>query len=157
MESKTVSAQYLAGFVDGEGCIYIHTNWGSRQYRKRPRIVARLTITNTHLPTLLAIHKEWGGRIHKRDVKKHYGRGKDSYQLDWNSHVSVLAVLKAIQPFAIAKKEQIDLFLTEYVPTMMETGRTYHLSESDYTKRLEVKEKLSTLKRVEFKHSELAN
>lgn len=64
---------YLAGLIDGEGhisCI------GVRRERSSQR---RLTITNTHLPTLVWVAERFGGRIYSPG--KHYGpRTKISFQ-----------------------------------------------------------------------------
>jgi len=156
-----ITAQYLAGFVDGEGCIYVRTcNYRTKGLAKlankivrSKRVKARLTIVNVHLPTLQLIAEQWGGKIYARIHGKYYeGRKiRQSWQLNWDKQEELLKVLVAIQPYLIQKRPQVDYFLSEWVPTMRDIrGGGYHLTDEEYNKRLEVGTKLKELKHEEF-------
>lgn len=148
-----ISAQYLAGFFDGEGCIAFRV--GRRvcvDGSKTARISAACSITHTHLPTLKAISNKWGGHIYVHK-SKYYDMEKvrQGYMLHWQTQKSVVEVLLAIQPYVVTKKDQVDFFLAEYVPTMKDNiGRKYRLTKEQTAKRFEVREKLSAMKAVEF-------
>lgn len=59
-----VSLEYIAGFIDGEGYIGIHSN-GRGSYK------TEISMTNTNLLVLLEIQKVVGGKIYSRDKKGH--------------------------------------------------------------------------------------
>jgi len=147
-----ISAQYLAGFFDGEGCVHIHSAIRKGGQHRR-RYKARVTITNTHLPTLQAIASQHGGKVYARIHGEYYeGRNiRQSWNLNWDVQEAVVRVLKAMQPYLIQKKAQVDYFLTEYTPTMKDRKGAYHLSDAEYAKRAEIHTKLQELKKEEFK------
>jgi hypothetical protein len=119
------------------------------------RIAAACTITHTHLPTLKAIQLTWGGNLYIGDMDcpslKEMANVRQQYILTWARQEEVVNMLKAVQPYSITKRDQIDLFLEEYIPTMMHEGRGYFMTQAQRDKRVQVKERLAALKAVEFK------
>lgn len=87
---------YIAGLVDGEGCI------GFTQVGQYKTWAVRVTITNTNLSILEWVQSIFGGRIQSFHGKKEW---KVGYHLDirWDSAV---AFLEAIEPWLRIKKEQ---------------------------------------------------
>lgn len=86
---------YIAGFFDGEGCIFPHIPDGA----------IHLNISNTKPQTLYEIQKRLGGKI------RHYRRTdrpeeKTVYQWGVYNQKGCLNVLKRLYPYLILKKEQ---------------------------------------------------
>jgi hypothetical protein len=91
-----LSAEYCAGFFDGEGSVY-----AARRRKKSPIVI--VCIGNTH-KGILEKHKEkWGGSIHRR--VKHNG-WQDQYQWVLSTRMAK-PYLEAILPFVVIKKEVI--------------------------------------------------
>lgn len=61
-----ISLEYLAGLVDGEGCIRLHPS-NKGKYRK---YYPRLQVTNTYRPILDMLVDQFGGAIHSSLNKK---------------------------------------------------------------------------------------
>jgi hypothetical protein len=143
-----ISAEYMAGLFDGEGCLYVHEVHTKRKHGTIHHMMARAVISSTYLPLLIAVREKWGGSVHP-DTQASGKR--QSWRLDFNSHEELLGLLRAIQPYVIIKKDQIDFFLAEFAPTMR-AGRGKHLplSPEQHAKRAEVKAKLQELKKVDF-------
>ena len=103
---KTISsldAAYLAGIVDGEGCIMVLDRTATRKNSTRPTI--SLTIGNTYLPLLQWIASVTGcGSIESYSSVTPYGNpGKDAHTWRLTS-ISAACVLKQIKPFLLEKR-----------------------------------------------------
>jgi LAGLIDADG endonuclease len=142
-----ITAQWLAGFVDGEGCLTIHTSMRGRKSRSRTQ--GRLSIANTHLPTLMAIQSKWGGKLQSKKYRNSY-TAKQAYELMWYNQEDLVRVITAIHPYVVVKRDQFDLFVSHYLPTVIYASRTYHLSSEDYEKRRMVKVALEELKQKNY-------
>jgi hypothetical protein len=95
---------YLAGFIDGEGCIGIVTQRRSR-HPDRPNYVLRLTVSNTNPLPLRKFQAAHGGSLHL-DMKQ---RGKDLWKPSgvWCLSDDRCATLLAqLLPYLIVKREQ---------------------------------------------------
>lgn len=98
---------YVAGFVDGEGCISIVKR---KPYRscKSTTYALSFMITNTNLNVLKYIQSLLGvGTIIKKDTTK-YPKWKSCYNYQVCSE-QALEVLKVIEPHLVLKKEQAQL------------------------------------------------
>lgn len=135
-----VSSEYLAGFFDGEGCIDIATR-GS----KHKQLYLRLAVSQTNLQVLSDIQEEFGGGIYT--IKKRADHHKQAWVLVWTTKTA-LDVLKRIYPYLKVKRSQAQLVLEEWKPLIrLEHSVGNPLTETDTAKRLEVKQKLSSLKK----------
>lgn len=83
-----LSKEYIAGFVDGEGCISTNGR-GSGGY-------LTVTIANSHLGVLETIQQEYGGSISQRK--------SGSYTLTMSTQFAY-RFLVAISPYLIVKKD----------------------------------------------------
>jgi hypothetical protein len=143
-----ISAEYLSGIFDGEGCLYIFEARTKRKHGVITNMHARAVISSTYLPLLTAIRADWGGSLHPDTQASGL---RQSYRLDFTSHDELLRLLRAVQPHAVIKKAQIDLFLAEFAPTMR-SGQRKHLplTVEQHAKRREIKSKLQELKKENF-------
>ena len=94
---------WLAGFVDGEGCLGVYN------YTHSPS--CRITISNTNLETILYIKKYLGGRKRERRLSSAGEKRKPVYQLCFTGK-DAQAILKLIYPYLITKHEQAKLLLS---------------------------------------------
>lgn len=99
---------YIAGIVDGEGCIRLH----KRTKRKYVSYVPELTISNTSKALIEYLAETMGGCYHprKRNNPKH------SPTWDWQAptnFVAIADILSNILPYLIVKHTQC-LKLLEY-------------------------------------------
>jgi len=141
----SLSPMYLAGLFDGEGCLYVFEISCKRKHGVIKQMMARVMISNSHLPVLEIIQAQWGGRIHELASKP---KKLANYRLDICSQDPILKILTDMQPYLLIKKDQVDLFMVDYAPTMRGSGKYLPLTPEQHAKRREVKEKLSALKRI---------
>lgn len=99
-----LSAEYIAGFFDGEGCVdirYRTTHGGKYQ-----RFELRLTISQVFRLPLDKIVEQWGGSVSpRRSGKIHY------YVV---SGKQANALLKAMRPHLLVKADEADIALSFY-------------------------------------------
>jgi len=99
---------WMAGIVDGEGCLTI-----SKQIRKgrpSPAFRVMITISNTDLRLLAPFKEKWGGGIYHSIDSRVHKRWKDA----WTWHCpqrSEIAFLSAIMPHLRGKKRQAEVIL----------------------------------------------
>lgn len=99
-----IGKEYLAGFFDGEGCIYLGTTTASGTSKKYPHLIVTLSQSGDGGKTLLLnIQNHYGGRFSKS--KKYKDSHKDAYQLRWTGKKAIL-FLDQIPPFLVIKKEK---------------------------------------------------
>jgi|SRR5579859_1836963 len=134
-----LTPQWLAGFFDGEG--YIGVAWN----KTRKTFYPRLTIANTHLPTLELIQKQFGGSLHRS-----YGNKKSKsymcYSLHWG-HKSVRELLEKIAPYLVVKKEQVDAILQQW---NWDKPQWTNLTEFERDQRVQLASTLQELKRKRY-------
>lgn len=123
-----LTLQWLAGFVDGEGCITLYGR------HKNPRLI----VTNTYLPILKAIQAQYGGSVHSTGAKT----PRKCFVIAWQCKQAI-ALLKQLTPFLMVKKAQADLAIMGY-ETYKRDGRK--LSDDILTKRAQVQFQLTELK-----------
>jgi hypothetical protein len=121
VSSAEISAEYLAGFVDGEGHLGIERinngklkeyrrspNHPSRWYNRSPEHTVRVQVSNTNLDGLKAIQRNFGGSL--TVMKSHRPRNKQAYKLTWNSRAAE-RILQLVGPYLVLKRQQYLLLL----------------------------------------------
>jgi len=102
---KSTEWAYIAGLLDGEGCISI---WENRSRHKAGSHVLELCITNTHYPTIVWLRKKAGGYI-KTQCKQNV-KWKDCYRWVLNHRQAAWAIRSCL-PFLVTKKGQARIAL----------------------------------------------
>lgn len=107
---ERLSLEYIAGFVDGEGCISIHENraWLAESANGRPRIVMQVAIANCNRAILEQIQKQHGGAICTTTQKN--PNAKKGYSLRLSEQAGC-RFLKKILPYLRIKHKQARLML----------------------------------------------
>lgn len=114
MDKQLTAAQaaYVAGALDGEGCITIR--------REAPRVAAGrvspqfqfiVKLTNTHKPWIDMLHEWLGGNVHQIN-----GLGARNRKVCWDLRLrasEVQAVLPQLMPYLVIKRRQAEL-MTRY-------------------------------------------
>ncbi len=94
---------YLAGLIDGEGCIYVQTYFG-RQPGKKYCLYLELSMCSEL--TIRWVQKNFGGNYR---AAKPYGKRK-RVQYHWRvSNERAIAILKHVYPYLVTKKRQAAL------------------------------------------------
>ena len=100
-----VSAAYLAGFIDAEGCLMIPKATGANG---RSHYHARISVGNTDRSVLEEIRAQFGG------IMTNHPPGKVgwsyAYQLIWTDGM-VESLLNAVMPYLLAKRPQATIML----------------------------------------------
>lgn len=142
-----LSIEYIAGFVDGEGCIYA-------QVRPNQRLDTKLIITNTDLSVLKDIQEFFGcGTIRLKSRGSTDRARKTCYLYEvWAQEAA--DVITKLLPYLRQKKPQAELILElrEYCLSRKNyaIGRsgTVPLSEEEKEKRAVYVNKIKELKRA---------
>ena len=103
-----VSAEYLAGIIDGEGTIRIN------EVRMKAQCRAAVThlvvfVTNTHLGLLKELEASFGGGISLAGAKiPKSPKWKRCYKLSWNSGKAI-QIVATVYPHLIVKRAQAEM------------------------------------------------
>jgi hypothetical protein len=100
---------YLAGILDGEGCIYLKKN------KPHGSIIGAIEIANTSNELATWIMSRFGGKIY---FKKSYpGNSKPCYTIRWNGREAG-SLLPNLLPYIVIKKRKAELLsaLTSITP-----------------------------------------
>jgi hypothetical protein len=113
---------YVAGFVDGEGCIsaYVFND----RFDSRPHFFTRIAVSNVNEDVLHYCREVLGsGKVRpvKRNMTKpSQANSKDTFALIICKRSEVKTALKIIRPYLIVKREVADLVL-ELISTKTQT------------------------------------
>ena len=127
---------WLAGFVDGEGCVCIT--------KDAPRHELVLRICNTNRESILEAARIGGGKI-ETYVSQQNPRNKPAYSVRWGNH-KALALLKLLRPLLRIKGPQVDVAI-EFMTAMPHVGRVgpLRLTVEEIMKREEMRLKMRAL------------
>jgi hypothetical protein len=101
-QAVALSLAYIAGFVDGEGCI------GTTRSGQHRLLIPRIMVVNTDRRVLDALQRQFGGDVAAR--KQQIAGWKPLIQ--WRiCNGNALVFLRAIRPFLVLKADQADVLL----------------------------------------------
>lgn len=101
---KRLPTKYLAGLIDGEGCIDINVSYGKYI---RPRI--RIALAEPSKFILDMIQNTYGGHIYKREVNN--SSWSNSYSWELCSYGNVCMFLRNIASQLYIKRQQAEFIL----------------------------------------------
>lgn len=107
-EWTKVQLAYMAGLIDGEGCISFHF---IRPSNGNMSFTSDFTINNTDKTMMRWVYNIFGGRW----CPERWGllATRQIYRIHFN-HEQALPILSAVLPYIVAKKRQIEIVL-EYL------------------------------------------
>ncbi|MGD9643968.1 MAG: LAGLIDADG family homing endonuclease [Elusimicrobiales bacterium] len=142
-----VELGWLAGLIDGEGCITL------TRAHQRDSIRPILQITNTSLPLLEKAQRlieELSGK--RPNIKIQSNRGKFGYRtcyiIQIRRHATIASVLRALTPHMVAKREQTELVLAFVESRMSAPRRVMRGRRGGYYKQWYSEVELELLERV---------
>jgi hypothetical protein len=141
---KRVSWKYLAGLIDGEGCIDLATTKVSEQFYIQPRL--RIGMANSALFLLEMNQLNFGGHLSSRESTNDKWQSSTTWAL--SGYKATCPVLRNVVNHLILKKEQARLCL------WMETNLKGTRLEQD--KLNAVREEFKLMKRDPHRLSEKA-
>ena len=134
MPATEVELAYLAGIVDGEGCIT--GRLGITDKRRSPNLGVRFLISNTDQRLVQWVRDKWGGRIYAH--KRHNARWKTAFQ--WEVTLGQAApILRSILPYLLLKRRQAEIALELHslsIPALV--GRKKGVPPHNIRRRLEL-------------------
>ena len=102
---------YLAGLIDGEGCLSAWKYWNAKRTDCAPyhQFSCRVSITNTSLYLMKWLVEHFGGGFlcKRESTEKH----KASYEWRPKGQANTKRLLLAITPYLVIKKDQAKLLL----------------------------------------------
>ena len=137
-----ITSAYLAGFVDGEGCVRINRHkcgWTKLGYRFEPY----LDITNTDKQQLLDIQRTLSaGTV--RAKKMYHSNRKQGYV--WTVYGNTAsAILQKLLPFLRIKRRQAELLISYANTFCLDSRVGKRLSTKDRMKQLRIYTKVRKL------------
>lgn len=133
---KILELPYLAGIVDGEGSVVLQKPQSQPQWQRF------VTISNAYLPLLMAIEKQFGGKVSK--LKRNNFSTKSCFQWQLTKKEDIVKFLEPLIPYLMEKKEQAEVMLAvcrlpharnkEFVTTAIEraAARVKELKHFDF-------------------------
>jgi len=115
-----VNLSYVAGFVDGEGCIGFA--------KCRSSIYPRVFVTNTNKEILEEFQDQFGGDINQLSMRKDGWKQGWSWRLSWSKAVDFL---DAISPWLRIKADQVDTVFA-WDAIRLGRGKTTELKRKEY-------------------------
>jgi len=104
---------YLAGFIDGDGCLTVHKQKRSRKDQNFTYYFrVNMQVANRHLGVLQWMQKvtKCPGSLYKRNLNRKNPSWSDAWSLRWNSK-QMYTILKQIRPYMIMKGRHADLIM----------------------------------------------
>jgi hypothetical protein len=131
---------YMAGIIDGEGCLSIELQAANKSCRKVDYYIPRMSVINTSYPLIEWLTKNFGGKHH---IRKKEAKHKLIYV--WNIFGQHLEdVVKAILPYMIIKADAAKIIL-EYRATV---GDEWNISQETHTQRKAIYWKMRSVNKV---------
>lgn len=123
-----LTAEYIAGLVDGEGCI-------TAFYREGADLRKEITISISHVPVLEAVVEFFGfGRVRNKG-------GVPAYEV--NATRDVIVFLSTLLPYLVVKDPQARLMLELCGFTSGDRGR--HYTPEEHLHRMELADQIRAL------------
>jgi hypothetical protein len=122
---------YLAGIIDGEGCVGIEVLHADGKSRLRDYYSSRLCIINTNLEMLQWVQRNFGGTIQTKLTKA-------TNKLCYRWHIfgrNLVATLQGVLPYLIIKRKQAETVL-EYRSKIVPENNARVSPEEDERRRL---------------------
>lgn len=134
---------YLAGLIDGEGCLSIY-RLTNRTCKRGYTFAGRITVTNTDLDTLVELRELWGiGRVRARTLQP---KRKPSYSWEFSPR-EIKVFLPKIMPYLHIKQRQAKLLMSFLNTQVWGRQRGFSLTDKQYDDRAKMVEDLHTLNR----------
>lgn len=142
---------YIAGFLDGEGCIQINkiNSKARKQTGYSPRYYLMISATQAHPEPIQLLKNIFGGTIDIRNLPSH--KKLAAWRLQGKS---ASMVLKSLIPYLKVKKTQA-IVASEFQDSIL-TRNNRRLSDEELNRRENIKQQLHEFKHEEYDWSNLS-
>lgn len=141
---RAIKLAYAAGFMDGEGCVSIHTS-NPRKGRSK-RYILLVTITQKDGKVMDWLYGNFGGCV----VKKNKGKNTfspDTWIYEWRAdNKTAYEFCKQVYQFSIVKKRQLELAV-RFGQRIVQSKRFVRLSDNELKIREQMFNQMKSLKR----------
>lgn len=129
--SNKISLQYVAGFIDGEGCFQYETT-------------AKIHVKNTYKPILNMLKRKFGGKVAPSSYRGQPANWRPGYR--WViCGESTVKVIQSVLKYLVEKKPQAKLVIKI---NALKSHRFRPLSEDNKIKKAEFIKELKRLKHL---------
>jgi hypothetical protein len=148
-----LDVRYVAGLFDGEGCISLVKQ--RRLNSPLPSYTIRVVIAMTHKPIILLLQDQFGGHVSQRKGQKEGHR--NAFTLMWANRQAG-TILQILIPHLILKRAEAEVAL-DFIQTLSQVGTSFWRGATPQEiqalqdKREVVRQRLASMKRVEFELS----
>ncbi len=101
-QKQAVLLAFVAGIIDGEGCISIHRNKGRGQF------YVRISVGMAHENTIKLLQETFGGKIGRNERSK-YPNAQQIYRWQLSAQAEVRNFLNLVSPYIRVKTRQLHL------------------------------------------------
>lgn len=130
---------WAAGFIDGEGCLYIKEH-------KNSRFTPCITVAQVRRGPLEILEQLFGGTIRVRSKQR--ANWRTVYAWELGGKLAVEAALTKLRPYLILKQPECDVLL-ELTSTMRQTpGQNKPLTPDEVAHRQTLSARLKALKKA---------
>ena len=130
---EKISIQYIAGFFDGEGGIYVTQKVDKRFGKDILVRNIRCQVTNGDIKVLKMIQQKYGGIIREKQRERNW---KPAFYLEIASQKDILKFLQDIEPYLIVKKEQVKLAIQYLKSRLSHQHKRYTDEEIKITEKI---------------------
>jgi len=140
MKIKKTDLAYIAGLIDGEGCIQIRRGIRKRTKHGYPRYQLKITVSNTVVSPLKFCESKLGGKVKRVPP----GKRSNFERYTWRA-VNLIETLNRVIPYLIIKKKQA-LFGLKF-QKLLSANKSYEtLSEKNQIQRKNMYLRMKLLK-----------
>jgi hypothetical protein len=134
-----INLDYLAGFVDGEGCISL-VKRKARKQGYSPEYKPVMIIANTYKELIDKLQSVFGGAIYPQRNRNPIWKAR--YQLCWNNY-EVYKLCRLLSKKLIMKKEQAEIIVAFY--DNRPEKKNYPLPANELERRQKLYERIRVL------------
>lgn len=118
IDTTKLTAEWLAGFFDGEGCVSI------RQGHRTGGFCLKVNLTQANFPLLKAIADKYeASGPYTKCRKTKTGKESTVYEISWQGKYAK-PILELLRNLVIVKQRQVELAL-EFIDTLVGSGFRY--------------------------------
>lgn len=152
--ASPIEWSYLAGIIDGEGCVDAVETKARSKKNVSPNFRIRLCVTNTSERLIVWIHDHFSGQVNLHHRPGQNRATKNCWRVIWTGGAAE-HILRHCLPYMIVKKHQAELafklreMIGTHAPRKGVSGRTAKLSDEVLSERRSVITALKAAKKIQ--------
>ena len=135
---------WLAGFVDGEGCVSLYK---AKHKRLKNHWVLKLRLNNCEMGLMRKLHEQFGGTLQLVPNSKKNSKWRDAFSIDW-ANCKCEPILKKLIPYLRTSKKDQAILALEFLASKDPHRGPKPLTEEEIGYRDGVVHQLRALKKT---------